>query len=556
MVNRISIFLFFLIIFFPLASTADDVSRVRESVNKSTLNQPGSHPFHLKASFVPSRGTNPSRTGEIEIWWYSPDRYRQELRTPDFHQIQLVNGGRVWQKNEGAYYPEWLRETAVALIEPVPHLEDRLKDVARSDVKHLAGSTYYQWSVPSTDGQVTKVIGSTITITEATGLLFYGGGPDWCGLYKDYKKFHDLQVPRTVSCGSPEVTAKITELEDLKSDVTLFDVDAPGADPHPIRIISLDEVALRKNLESAPPITWPAIQDGPFEGTLTTTIAIDREGAVREIGTIVTDNHAVSETALKAISAMRFKPVLLNGEPVQVASRITMPFKAGRPAGAESFLPSKTYLANVRSADFLGNASKSPYRLKAEFEATGASGKIEKGDYEDTWIDAEHWRREGHFSGSRLLRSQDGERHYQLEEGKAVGLLRILFKFVEPIPNLETTYEADWKIRPAALNGAKALRVHAGYIKDDGSFDDNVRAYWIAPDGTLLKAHWKGLDAVYSKTEKFQSASLARSIGVLKGSSLGMKIQITDVSPMTADGVTDFKLKGHDWQHEFTDEER
>ena len=456
------ILLFSLLVFVPLLSRGDNVSRVRESVKKSTLDQPGSNPFHLKASFAPTRGTDASRTGEIEIWWQSPDRYRQELRTPDFHQIEIVNGDRVWQKNEGPYRPEWLRELAVALIEPVPHLEDRLKDVADSDVKHLAGSTYYQWSVPSTDGQVTKGIGASIAITDATGLLFYGGGPDWCGLYKDYKKFHGVQVPRIVSCGNPEVTAKITDVEDLKSDDTLFDVAAPDADPHPIKTISLDEGKLRKNLESAPPITWPTIQDGPFEGTLTSTVAIDREGVVREIRSIVTDNQAVSETASKAISAMRFKPVLLNGEPVQVVSRITMPFKAGRPAGTENFLPAKTYLSNVRAAEFLGNAGKSPYRLKAEFEAAATAGKIEKGDYEDTWIDAEHWRREAHFSGSRYIRSQEGEKHYQMEEGKSVGLLRILFKFMEPIPDPETSYEADWKVRPAELNGRNVIRLARG----------------------------------------------------------------------------------------------
>jgi hypothetical protein len=75
------------------------------------------------------------------------------------------------------------------------------------------------------------------------------------------------------------------------------------------------------------------------------------------------------------------------------------------------------------------------------------------------------------------------------------------------------------------------------------------------PDGTLLKVHWRGLDAVYSNPQTFQSASLARSIGVFKGNSLGMKIRIVDVSP-AHDGASEFKLKGHEWQHAFTDEER
>jgi hypothetical protein len=76
-------------------------------------------------------------------------------------------------------------------------------------------------------------------------------------------------------------------------------------------------------------------QNGPSlqEGVMTTSIAVDRAGRVREIGTIVTDNNAMSEAARKVIAAMQFAPYLEDGVPVQVVSRITIPFKATRPQG-------------------------------------------------------------------------------------------------------------------------------------------------------------------------------------------------------------------------------
>src|SRR4029077_10293645 len=104
---------------------ADDVGAVKKAVERSTLNQPGTKPFHLKAALAPSRerDKDSGRSGEVEIWWASPTQWKHEVRSPEFHQIDIVNGSHEWQKSDGEYFPEWLREVAVALIEPVPLLD-------------------------------------------------------------------------------------------------------------------------------------------------------------------------------------------------------------------------------------------------------------------------------------------------------------------------------------------------------------------------------------------------------------------------------------------------
>ena len=90
-----------------IAKSKDDATIVRKAVERSTLNQRGTKPFHLKAVLAPSfeRDRDSGRTGEVEIWWESPTRYRRELRSPEFHQIDIVDGTREWQKNEGDYFP-------------------------------------------------------------------------------------------------------------------------------------------------------------------------------------------------------------------------------------------------------------------------------------------------------------------------------------------------------------------------------------------------------------------------------------------------------------------
>lgn len=319
---------------FIFSDEKDYTPLIRKAVAKSTLNQPGTKPFHLRASIAPSRDRDrdSGRTADVEIWWESPTKWRREVRSAEFHQIGVVNGDQEWQKNEGEYFPEWLRETAVELIEPIPYFDEVMKQADGADVKSLLGNLYFQWNMESTDGQAHMGMGGSVAITESTGLLFYGGGFGWGGLFHDYQGFHGRMVPRSVSHGTPEVTAKLTVLEDLKNaPEDLFDTKAPGGDSQLLRTVRLDELTARKNLVREDFIAWPPVKDGPLEGALTTEVSIDRAGKVRETTTIVSQNAALNDVARRAILAMEFKPYLENGVPVQVVTRITMGFKTVRP---------------------------------------------------------------------------------------------------------------------------------------------------------------------------------------------------------------------------------
>jgi hypothetical protein len=542
------------------ASPEDGVARVREAADRSTLDQPGTKPFHLKAVLAPSneRDADTDRNGEVEIWWVSPTRFRREVRSPKFAQVEIVDGARVWQKSRGNYFPEWLRETAVALVRPFPHLDQTLANVKDADIKKLAGSTYYQWSEISTDGNVQKGMGATVAITDSTRLLFYAGGLGWGGLYKDYQKFHNRVVARMVSHGSREVTAKIVLLEDFdpSAGASLLDATGKGADEPTLQTLVVDEPALRKHLVSQEAPSWPTLQDGPFEGTVTTSIEVDREGTIREIGTIVSDNQAVNDTARKSIATMKFSPYVIDGNPVQVVSRITMPFKTARPSGSETFESAQTYFERGRQDGFLAAANKTPYVLRGDFEAGTSAGKVEKGQYEDTWSSDTQWRREARIGNSRYVRSRNGDRRYQLAEGTDAPLLKFVLKLMEPIPAIDTFYEGDWHIRRDDLNGTTTIRVLSGYVAPNGTLDQNVRAYWFSNTGDLLKVHVNGLDVLRLDFQGYSQVKIARHIEVRKNGALGMQIQVTEISTNPETPTKFYELKGHEWTRAFTDEVR
>jgi hypothetical protein len=540
-------------------SLAEDAQRmVRKAAEKCTLNQPGTKPFHLKAELAPSleRDKGSKRTGSVEIWWASPTQWKRDARSDEFHQILIVSGGKEWQQTEGEYFPEWLRELSVALIEPIPDLDAVLKQVADSDVRNLMGSVHVSWEMMSSDGKIEKAMGAGIDVDGRTGLLSYGGALGWGGGYKDYQNFHGRMVARKVSGGSPEVTARVTILEDLKDIPNgLFDIPT-GEKGDLLHTIVIPEGELRKNLQPGAPVDWPALRDGPLDGAVTTEVVVDRVGRVREVGTIVSDNPGLSETAGKFISAMQFKPYLQNGSPVQVVSRITMPFKTKRPEGTEAFESARTYFERGRRVCFPAAGNGPAYVLHATIQARVSSGTVADGEYTDTWKSEHEWRREAKIGKSRFARSRFGDKYYLSSEGPDASLLRLVLKAVEPIPAVDTFYEADWRIKRDTVDGTNTIRVLAGYESPAGELDpEQARGYWFDESGRLIKTYFHGIESRRLEFQDFGGAQVARRIALMKNGSTGVVIHVTEIAPAADLSTNTFKV-GQEWKRAFTDEVR
>jgi hypothetical protein len=533
-------FAFSLLLFCLFATCAhaeDQAGRIKKAVQKSTLDQPGTKPFHLKAVLAPSypRDKDSGRTGEIEIWWKSPTIWRREVRCPIFHQIQVVNNGQVWQKNDGNYFPEWLRQMSIELIQPIPRLQEVLDQIKGAEVKDRMGTTYITWMIPSSDGTAQSLMGASVALTDSSGLLFYGGGSGWGGLFHDFADFHGRLAARTVAVGSPEVTARVTVLEDLQDSPALFDTSAGGGDPQVLETQLLDERTLRRNLLSTNEPAWPPLKDGPLEGAVTTEIVVDRTGKVRDLGTLVSSNPGVNDTARAQIEAMRFRPFEQNGIPVQVVSRITLAFKTVRPEGTEIFDTARAYFEKGRKASFLAAAATAPYLLRAEFQVATSSG-VQTGRYEDTWAGGTEWKREAWVGNSHFARSRSGDKLYMQSDGPDAGVLRMVLMVMEPIPAGDTMTESDWRIRRDTVSGVSAIRVFRGPEGPNGELDPvQSQGYWFNPAGQLFQTYFKGFEILPSDVEPFDRVQVARQIDLTKDGKLAMRINVKEVGPANPD---------------------
>jgi hypothetical protein len=302
---------------------------------------------------------------------------------------------------------------------------------------------------------------------------------------------------------------------------------------------------------------WPPLADGPLEGVSIAEVVVDREGKVRDVGSIVTDNPRVNDADGAFLSGLRFKPYVADGNAVQVVSTFTVPFHAERPAGAEQFESAKTYFDKGRMAGFPAAGAGAPYVLRAEFSARAASGTVEKGTYTDTWLNDSQWRREAVLGKSRFVRTRNGKKRYRLAEGPDAALLQLVLTEMEPIPAADSFAESDWRIGRDALGGKSTIRVARGYESSDGSPDPaQFNAYWFDETGQLVKFYFNGLETRRSNFAGFNGFDVARRVEVLLKGAVAIKIDVLDIAPAGTVDPHIFTLKGHDWDRAFTAEVR
>ncbi len=529
----------------------DVVARVRQVADLYTLDQEGTHPFHLKADFAPSfeRDKASGRTGTVEIWWESPTRWRREIHSAEFSQTEIVDGAHIWQKNSADYFPEWLREVSVALVKPIPNLDEALAHVKTAEVREILGATHISWGEMGSDGTVSKGIGQGIDLNNG-GPLFamtIGSSAD----LKNPANFHGRKVARTVASGSV-VTAQVRLLEDLEdTPAGFFDAAAPGSDPI-LETVVMKELDERKNLRPEQFAGWPPAVLPPTEGAMLFEVVIDRTGKVAEIEEYLSDNPGLREAAEARLHAMRFEPVLRDGVPVQVVTTITFGFKTTRPPGVESFPLSKDILDKGRKLSFPAAGGKSPYVLKAEFVTANSAHEIAKGTYTDTWLSDTQWRREAVFGSSRLVRSRNGEKWYLIAEGPDAKLLGTLFDLMEPIPDTTSWFEPEWLVVHDSVDGEAALRVSRGHVSAQGALDPETQGYWFDASGRLIQAHAHGLETRLLLPSDFAGIQVARRIEVRNQGKLGLRLDVTDLSAAGAVDPDMFTLKGHEWNRMFS----
>jgi TonB family protein len=547
--NRVLPFLLLLVV--PLLSQGqDDTAEFRALIEKSaastSLTTPGSQPFHFKLEAADSTKVRPEYKTEIEVWWAAPDKWRLELKSPMFSETAVQNGQRYSESTSGDYLPSWLHELMTVPLNPLP--VEELATV-EPELSGMADHRRAQWESPFSDGA------NTISIHNS--ILFDGVVPKEIftrtvsATLSAYQRFGAKSVPRSFEFFDKQTTirAYVVGLEQLDdhSDV-LFAVAHDTGFNTRTRFVEVSQASLENYKLETPPMVWPVIHNFPDTGVIAVHITLDRAGAIREVGSPISKNVALTNPAAEQIRNWKFRPYLVDGAPVQVSTYISFPFKAkfellGENSAALEAQPFVERIKRSRELSDLNLPGCKPFHLVASFQL----GDAASGSSDLIWQEPTKWRRETKLGDVTVLESQLGDRVYRKVLGAPVSPKQIddvIQELDGHLPDKRySIYEGDWGHSAVKWSGVDVVRVARGQV-DQQNNPVNGQAYWFAPNGLLLGAFEASRTSSYLSFADWNGKQVPRSIDVSEKGSVVLRLKITEIDDLPSQTDSAFVLEG------------
>jgi hypothetical protein len=263
-------------------------------------------------------------SGRLEVWWVNSSKYRTVLTSPAFSQEKILNGDKVSEKNQGDYYPRWLENFVLAVLNPVPM------------VKNFRGRGGPVILGPSITNSCLRRDDRPGNITDdmTWGIIcFSGSEPHLASVltmnvnldFTDWRGFGKKQIARSVETSVLDykpIKGRLTVLEELKRpDDAMFAVSSPTPVNERIATAFVSTLKEESLIEAAPAIEWPPVREGKTEGYMIVYARTDRTGQVRETAKHNSDQPGLESYGMQQALRYKFKPLVVDG----VAQQMEMP---------------------------------------------------------------------------------------------------------------------------------------------------------------------------------------------------------------------------------------
>jgi hypothetical protein len=314
----------------PPAERGDNVNAALDQALKTFSLTFDGKPFH---AVMEIETAGEPYSGRIEVWWVKASKYRLAITSPKFSQVKTVNGDQVQEKNDGDFYPRWLENFVLAILDPLPMAENLRgrDDVGAPRAEPTEGSEYCFIRDGRHGGVVDEMSFGQVCFWGRERDVDRAYGFSYTMIFSNWKKFEAKRVPRTYQTkvlDEDPVVAQLTVLEELKQpDETMFTIDSPTPAEQKISTTSFSTQQGESLIEKAPEIQWPPVREGNTQGFITVYVRTDRTGQVREAFKRNADQQRELATfAIQQALNYKFKPLLADAVPQQIETTLVVHF--------------------------------------------------------------------------------------------------------------------------------------------------------------------------------------------------------------------------------------
>jgi hypothetical protein len=248
-------------------------------------------------------------------------------------QTIVVTGGKKTEKDEGDYFPVWLRNFVTGIFDPVP--DAKSWEASGLKVEQTVGNGFRSDACARTKSNIGST-GRDSTVYFAVcfdeqGRLNLVVNPGYGMEFHDYQPFGQKEIARKL-IDNPEsgttLVGNVTILEDLSDASNAAELFAPL--PTDDDKFSAEQVSAQtmENLTAGnPPIVWPTLRSGNVRGRVCIFISADSSGHVRETWPVNAD-AGVDDSLRGQVQKWKIKAAVdKTGKPVQVDGPISFAYE-------------------------------------------------------------------------------------------------------------------------------------------------------------------------------------------------------------------------------------
>lgn len=310
-----------------LRAQTPDTDTWAKLIAANDLDLKGNQPFHLGMTLqLYDLQGKPTETGSFEEWWAAPGSERTVVHLAGLNEDGTAPEGADAALVRDSYLVRQLMQSAA---HPVPTAGNATQELVTRTQKF--GKTPLECTSPKgSDRDDMNAKPGTICVaphtTDAMVLLGLGGKESL--LRARTGKFHDTYVAldlRLGYLGQDAIAGKLTIMQAF--DPAKSDVKLPlSTGPKPGAVAVTGEVIAGHRIKFTEPAYPMAAKMQHIGGTVVLSAIIGKDGSVERLVPIARTAPMFSDAAMDGVKKWTYLPYLLNGEPTEVDTTITVNF--------------------------------------------------------------------------------------------------------------------------------------------------------------------------------------------------------------------------------------
>lgn len=298
------------------------------------LASPDMKPWHLKANYQTFDADGKAKDqGVFEEWWAGPEKWKISYADPDFHQVDYKNGEKTEILGDSGW-PTLPREMVrTYLNDPLPKEieiakenyaanEQKLGKVTLKCIKPKSAGHYSgPGDVPDSMFCFDQVL-PVIRLEDSSHRLFV--------LFNQTERIngHYLAQQIEVENGNlPIVNMEVTSLQTLSGAEEAMFAPTSAAVPGPGPTVKAGVIAGSK-IGGVDPRYPIEARRNRVQGMVMLEATINKAGEIDNLQ-IISGPKELRESAFDAVKTWRYKPYLLNGQPVAVRTQVNVIYQLG-----------------------------------------------------------------------------------------------------------------------------------------------------------------------------------------------------------------------------------